>query len=142
MSNDFKGFKHLLCVQSQIIEALTKLILNGEEIRLTGTITDGQVLMRVLDGTTHYWTNRTPEFPEGPDISDKADKSTTLTGNSPIRIDGGTSGDLSANRTISILAATEEAAGSLSAEDKTKLNLVPDNTTQELENINNASDIS
>ena len=141
MTNDFKGFKHLLCVQSQIIEALTKLILNGEEIRLTGTITDGQVLMRVLDGDTHYWTNRTPEFPEGPDITDKADKSTTLTGTSPIQIDGGTSGDLSANRTISILAATEEAAGSLSAEDKVKLNNVPDNTVQEFEDINSAINV-
>ena len=141
MGNDFKGFKHLLCVQSQIIEALTKLILNGEEIRLTGTITDGQVFMRVLDGTTHYWTNRTPEFPEGPDITDKADKSTTLTGTIPIQIDGEASGDLSANRTISILPATESAAGSLSAEDKVKLNSVPGDTTQELEDINNAINI-
>jgi len=138
---NFKGIKSLEYVGGGIIDALTKLILNGEEVRLTGTVADGQVFMRVLDGATHYWTNRTPEFPDGPDITGKADKSTTITGTSPIRINGGTSGDLSANRTISILAATEESAGSLTAEDKTKLNLVPDDTTQELEDINNAIDV-
>lgn len=76
MSEDFKGVKALEYAGSSIIEALVKIILNGEEVRLTGTVEDGQVLMRILDGSTHYWTNRTPEFPTGPDISGKVDKIT------------------------------------------------------------------
>lgn len=129
MGDNFKGFKKLEHVESDIISALFKLILNGEEVKLTGTLEDGQVLMRVLDGATHYWTNRTPGYPDGPDISNKADKTTTLTGTSPIRINGGNSGDLSANRTISILESTPELAGSMSASDKVKLDaIIGDNT--------------
>ena len=45
----------------------------------------------------------------------------TLTTTSPIRIGGGASADLSADRTLSILAATTGAAGSMSAADKAKL---------------------
>lgn len=44
--------------------------------------------------------------------------SRTLTGTAPITIDGGTSADLSANRTIAIAAATTTTPGSLSAADK------------------------
>jgi len=74
MSEDFKGVKGLEYAGANILEALVKIILNGEEVRLTGTLEDGQVLMRILDGTTHYWTNRTPGYPEGVDISEKVDK--------------------------------------------------------------------
>ena len=41
--------------------------------------------------------------------------SRTITTTTPLRIDGGASADLSANRTLSILAATGAAAGSMSA---------------------------
>lgn len=74
MGNDFKGIKGVDYAGAGTIEALVKIILNGEEVRLTGTFEDGQVLMRVLDGAVHYWTNRTPGFIVGPDISDKVDK--------------------------------------------------------------------
>jgi len=76
MSENFKGVKGLEYAGANILEALVKIILNGEEVRLTGTMEDGQVLMRILDGTTHYWTNRTPGYPEGVDISGKVDKVT------------------------------------------------------------------
>jgi len=76
MSEDFNGVKGLEYAGANILEALVKIILNGEEVRLTGTMEDGQVLMRILDGTTHYWTNRTPGYPEGVDISGKVDKVT------------------------------------------------------------------
>lgn len=45
----------------------------------------------------------------------------TLTATTPIQIDGTTSADLSANRTLSIIPATISLAGSLSALDKQKL---------------------
>lgn len=45
----------------------------------------------------------------------------TIFATSPIRIDGGASADLSANRTISILPATSSNDGSMSAADKAKL---------------------
>lgn len=71
---DFKGVKGLEYAGAGTIEALAKIILNGEEVRLTGTIEDGQVLMRILDVGVHYWTNRTPGTPVGVDLSGKVDK--------------------------------------------------------------------
>lgn len=74
MSQGFNGIKGLDYTGAGTIEALIKIILNGEEVKLTGTFEDGQVLMRVLDGAVHYWTNRTPATPVGIDISAKVDK--------------------------------------------------------------------
>ncbi|MEI7816755.1 MAG: hypothetical protein WCI45_06120, partial [Desulfuromonadales bacterium] len=48
-------------------------------------------------------------------------KTRTITATAPITIDGTTSADLSANRTIAISAATPSTPGSMSAADKTKL---------------------
>jgi hypothetical protein len=54
--------------------------------------------------------------------------SRTLSGTSPIRIDGGASGDLSANRTVSILAASGSQNGYLSSSDYTALQAAVPNT--------------
>lgn len=55
------------------------------------------------------------------DALSKVDITRTITATAPITINGTTSADLSANRTIAIIPATPSVAGSMSAADKTKL---------------------
>ena len=72
---DFTGIKGLEYVGAVTIDATGRILINGEPLYLTGTPTAGQVFMRYqLEDLSYIWTNRTPEFPVGPDISDKVDK--------------------------------------------------------------------
>jgi hypothetical protein len=63
------------------------------------------------------------------DVSGLVPKTTTITATAPITIDGTTSADLSANRTVAITAATTGAPGTMSAADKTKLDAIASGAT-------------
>jgi hypothetical protein len=96
----------------------------GSAVTQRGTVNfiDGNsATVAVVDNAGAARTDVTVAVTTTPSGQTAVGATRTLTGTAPILIDGGASGDLSANRTISISAATTSAAGSMSSDDKSKL---------------------
>lgn len=110
VSNSYDG------VVTRITAANTVLLSSGGTSAAWGKVTDAY-----FSGTLSWAKQEHQTTLSGYGITDAVPSSRTLTTTTPLRIGGGNSADLSANRTLSILSASGSNDGSMSSAHYTKL---------------------